>query len=214
MTATRVIIVDDHRLVRAGIASLLEGVPGIAVAGEAADGAQALELIAKCNPDVVLLDLAMPNGSGFDVLEHVQKSGRRLKIIVLSMHDSPEHVRRALKLGAAGYLLKDTLPDELVLAIETVGRGQSWLSPSISRTVIDGYLGRGEGKESGAELTERQITILKHIAEGHNTKEIAARLGLSSKTVETHRAQIMQKTGIREIAGLVRYAIRKGLIRP
>jgi DNA-binding NarL/FixJ family response regulator len=210
---TRIVVADDHRLVRAGIVSLLEGVSGIEVVGQASDGQSALKLIADLDPDVILLDLAMPNMSGFDVLAQIRKSGMRVKAVVLSMHDGAEHVHRALKLGAAGYLLKDVLPDELVLAIDAVKNGEPWLSSAISKTVISGYLERGRDDEHPFRLTERQNQVLRMIAEGHNTKQISNYLGLSVKTVETYRSQIMEKLDIHDVAGLVRYAIRRGIVR-
>jgi DNA-binding NarL/FixJ family response regulator len=211
---TRIVVVDDHRLVRAGIVSLLEGNSGIEVVGEASDGLSALALMAELDPDVLLLDLTLPGMSGFDVLAHIGESGIRAKAIVLSMHDGAEHVRRALKLGAAGYLLKDVLPDELVLAIDAVKKGNTWLSPAISKTVVDGYLGRGGNDEPLSRLTERQYQILRMIAEGRSTKQIGSELELSAKTVETHRSQIMEKLDIHDIASLVRYAVRQGVVYP
>jgi len=209
---TRIVVVDDHRLVRAGIVSLLDEVTEIEVVGEASDGPQALKLISDLDPDVVLLDLAMPGMSGFDVLGQLGKSGVGVKVIVLSMHDSAEHVHRALKLGAAGYLLKDVLPDELLRAIDAVNKGNVWLSPAISKTVIDGYLGRNGSGDLLTQLTDRQGQVLKMIAEGLSTKQIGACLNLSVKTVETYRAQIMEKLDIHDIASLVRYAIRQGIV--
>ena len=209
---TRIVVADDHRLVRAGIVALLEEVTGIEIVGEASDGAQALELIAGLDPDVLILDLAMPRMSGFDVLARMGECGGRVKVIVLSMHDGAEHVHRALKLGAAGYLLKDVLPDELVLAVDAVNKGDTWLSSAISKTVIDGYLGRSGNDGVASPLTERQGQVLKMIAEGHSTKQIGSNLNLSVKTVETYRSQIMEKLDIHDIAGLVRYAIRQGIV--
>jgi DNA-binding NarL/FixJ family response regulator len=208
---TRIVIVDDHRLIRAGIVSLLEGVSGVEVVGEASDGFSALKLISEVDPDIVLLDLTMPKMSGFDVLAQIENP-EHVKTIVLSMHDSAEHVHRALKLGAAGYLLKDVLPDELALAIDAVNKGNTWLSSAISKAVVDGYLGRGGNDDPLFRLTERQHQVLKMIAEGRSTKQIGSHLNLSVKTVETYRAQIMEKLNIHDIAGLVHYAIRRGIV--
>lgn len=209
---TRIVVADDHGLVRAGIVALLEEIPGIEIVGEASDGVQALELITGLDPDVLILDLAMPRMSGFEVLAQIGGAGGRAKTIVLSMHDGAEHVHRALKLGAAGYLLKDVLPDELALAVNAVNKGDMWLSSAISRTVVDGYLGRRGDDGAVSPLTERQSQVLKMIAEGHSTKQIGSNLNLSVKTVETYRSQIMEKLDIRDIAGLVRYAIRQGIV--
>ena len=207
---TRIVVADDHQLVRAGIASLLEDIPDVEVIGEASDGEQALTLVSELRPDVLFLDLAMPGMSGLDALAHISESCPEVSVIILSMHDSVEHVHRALKLGAAGYLIKDALPNELAFAIMAVKRGGRWLSSSISKTVIDGYLGHN-GKENTLILTGRQSQVLRMIAEGHSTKQISNELSLSIKTVETYRAQIMEKLDIHDIAGLVRYAIRQGI---
>ena len=209
---TRIVVVDDHRLVRAGIVALLEDIPEVQVVGQASDGIQALKTVAELKPDVLILDLAMPEMSGLEVLARIHESHPRVKVIILSMHDSAEHVHRALKQGASGYLLKDVLPDELVLAIDAITQGRTWLSSAISKTVIDGYLGRNGDEASLPQLTERQNQVLKMIAEGHSTKQISGHLNLSAKTIETYRAQIMEKLDIHDIAGLVRYAIRQGIV--
>ena len=209
---TRIVVVDDHRLVRAGIVALLEDIPEVQVVGQASDGIQALKTVAELKPDVLILDPAMPEMSGLEVLARIHESHPRVKVIILSMHDSAEHVHRALKQGASGYLLKDVLPDELVLAIDAITQGRTWLSSAISKTVIDGYLGRNGDEASLPQLTERQNQVLKMIAEGHSTKQISGHLNLSAKTIETYRAQIMEKLDIHDIAGLVRYAIRQGIV--
>ncbi len=208
----RVVVADDHRLVRAGIVALLEDIPDVEVIGEASDGAQALKIVCELNPDVLFLDLAMPGMSGLDALARIHESLPHVKVIILSMHDSAEHVHRALKEGAAGYLLKDVLPEELGHAIRAVIEGKAWLSSAISKTVIDGYLGRNGNDEFVPPLTERQSQVLKMIAEGLSTKQIGSQLNLSVKTIETYRAQIMDKLDIHDIAGLVRYAIRLGVV--
>ncbi|WP_153111849.1 response regulator [Propionivibrio limicola] len=210
--ATRIVVVDDHRLVRAGIVALLEDIPEVEIVGEASDGTQALKTVAELEPDLLILDLSMPEMSGFEVLERIHETHPRVKVIILSMHDSAEHVHRALKLGASGYLLKDVLPDELVLAIDAIKKGRTWLSSAISKTVIDGYLGRNGEEGALSPLTERQSQVLKMIAEGQSTKQISGHLNLSVKTIETYRAQIMEKLDIHDIAGLVRYAIRQGIV--
>lgn len=212
----RVILVDDHKLVRAGLRMLVDGMAGMTIVGEAGNGAEALALCATLMPDVVLLDIAMPVLNGLDALQQIQPQYPAVRVIILSMLASEEHVIRALCQGATGYLLKDSAPAELELAIRCVLNGETWLSPPISRQVVDGYLAsvsRVSSSESGDEpLSERQREVLRLLALGHSTKEIAFELDISSKTIETHRAQIMKKLGLQDIASLTRYAIRRGII--
>lgn len=210
---TRIVLIDDHRLVRAGIAALLRDLPGVTVIGEGASGAEAIELVSTLEPEVLFLDLVMPGMSGLDVLPRINESHPELKVIVLSMHASEEHVVRALQLGAVGYMLKDGAPTELAQALETVAKGEIWLSPSISRRVITDYLRRTTERDPPLDtLTQRQRQVLAGIAEGFGTREISAQLGLSIKTVETYRTQIMLRLDIHDVAGLVRYAIRHGVV--
>jgi DNA-binding NarL/FixJ family response regulator len=211
---TRVLLVDDHDLVRAGIRSLLEKMTGIEVVSEAGDGREALELIKKQLPDLVLLDIAIPGLNGLEALARVTKEFPAVKVIVLSMHANEEYVLRALRAGACGYLVKDAAVAELELAIRAVTLGEIHLSSRISRRVIASYLERlGNGPIRG-ELTPRQREIVQLIAEGKNTKDIAFLLKISVKTVEAHRAQLMARLGIQEVVGLVRYAMRTGLVPP
>lgn len=209
---TRVVVADDHLLVRAGITTLLEDIPDVDVVGEASNGADAVKRVAELSPDVLFLDLTMPGMSGFEVLAQINESHPGVRVVILSMHDTAEHVLRALKLGASGYMLKDVFPDELAQAIRAVNKGDTWLSSAISKTVVAGYLGRNAGEETVLpQLTTRQSQVLKMIAEGHSTKHISSDLSLSVKTIETYRAQIMEKLDIHDVAGLVRYAIRQGI---
>lgn len=216
MTPLRILLADDHVLVRAGIRSLLEKMPGVEVVGEADNGLEALASIAALQPDLLLADIAMQPLNGLEVAARVATEFRRVKVIILSMHKNEEYVMRAMRAGAAGYLLKDSATVELDLALKAVQRGETYLSPAISRTVIDGYVTRlsGAGQRAPDALTPRQREILVLVAEGRSTKEIAFVLKLSVKTVETHRAQIMERLGIRHLPGLVKYAIRAGLIPP
>ena len=214
MASLRVLLVDDHALVRAGMRSLLREIEGVEVVAEAADGAEALRLAAEQRPDVVLLDIAMKGMNGLDAAARLREQLPLAKVIVLSMHTSEEYVLLALRAGAAGYLIKDSATAELELALRAVVRGETYLSPAISRQVVDGYVQRVGAAAAPDPLTPRQREVLKRIAEGRSTKEIAYELKLSVKTVETHRAQIMERLGIRDVAGLVRYAMRAGLVPP
>jgi DNA-binding NarL/FixJ family response regulator len=209
----RLLLADDHSLVRAGIRSLLEKIPGIEVAGEASNGREALELIRNELPDLVLMDVAMKELGGLEALPRITKNFPNVKVIILSAHANEEYVIRALRHGAAGYLLKDAATIELELAINSVAQGKTYLSPAISRTVIDSYLERVGNLSSPIEqLTARQREILQLIAEGRNTKEIGGTLDISVKTVEAHRLQIMARLDIHDVPGLVRYAVRSGLV--
>jgi DNA-binding NarL/FixJ family response regulator len=209
----RILLADDHSLVRAGIRSLLEKIAGIEVAGEASNGREALEMIRTELPDLVLMDIAMRELGGLEALPRVAKNFPRVKVIILSAHANEEYVIRALRSGAAGYMLKDAATLELELAINSVAQGKTYLSPLISRTVIDSYLERVGSLSSPIEqLTARQREILQLIAEGKNTKEIAGMLDISIKTVEAHRLQLMARLDIHDVPGLVRYAIRSGLV--
>ncbi|HKI32153.1 MAG TPA: response regulator transcription factor [Gemmataceae bacterium] len=215
MAAIRVMLVDDHQLFRAGIRSLLQTVSDVEVVAEAGDGREALSLIAAHRPDVVLMDIMMPGLNGLDTTTRVIRSYPATRIIILSMNAGEDSVLQALRAGAAGYLVKTADPAELELAIRAVARGETFLSSAISQHVIAACLGRNEGDQTSLErLTPRQREILQLVAEGHTTKEIAGRLKLSTSTVETHRTQLMNALDIHDIAGLVRYAIRVGLISP
>ncbi|MGH8708691.1 MAG: response regulator [Burkholderiales bacterium] len=214
MAALRILLVDDHALVRAGIRSLLQDIADIEVVAEASDGAEALAAAEHERPDVVLMDIAMKGMNGLEAAAQLRERQPGVKIIILSMHTSEEYVLLALRAGAAAYLIKDSATSELELALKCVMRGDTYLSPAISRQVVDGYVQRVGAGASPDPLTPRQRDVLKRIAEGRSTKEIAFDLNLSVKTVETHRAQIMDRLGIRDVAGLVRYAMRTGLVPP
>ena len=213
MNLTRVLLADDHALVRAGIRALMEKIPSVEVVGEAGTGREALELVRSTLPSIVLMDIAMTELGGLEALPRITKDFPSVKVIILSAHANEEYVIRALREGASGYMLKDSATTELELAINSVTQGKIYLSPSISRTVIDDYLQRVSGAVSPLEqLTSRQREILQLIAEGKNAKEIAADLDISIKTVESHRLQLMDRLDIHDIPGLVRYAIRSGLV--
>lgn len=214
MSALRILLVDDHSLVRAGMRSLLRELPGVEVVAEAADGAEALAAAERERPDVVLMDIAMKGMNGLEAAARLRERLPEAKVVILSMHTSEEYVLLALRAGAAAYLIKDSATSELELALKSVMRGETYLSPAISRQVVDGYVQRVGAGAGPDPLTPRQRDVLKRVAEGRSTKEIAYDLNLSVKTVETHRAQIMERLGIRDVAGLVRYAMRTGLVPP
>lgn len=217
MKTFRILLADDHALVRAGIRELVQKLPGVEVIAEASNGRQALELVQSQSPDLVLLDIGMKELNGLEVAERITRDHPGVRALILSMHANEEYVLRALRAGACGYMLKDSAITELKLAIDSVLAGKTYLSPSISRSVIDSYLNRTAAparKNSLDLLTPRQREILQLIAEGNSTKEIAGSLNLSAKTVETHRAQLMERLDIYDVASLVRFAIREGLIQP
>lgn len=214
MAALRILLVDDHALVRAGMRSLLREIDGVEVVAEASDGAEAIAAAERERPDVVLMDIAMKGMNGLDAAARLRELRPEVKVIILSMHTSEEYVLLALRAGAAAYLIKDSATAELALALKSVMRGETYLSPAISRQVVEGYVQRVGAGTAADPLTPRQREVLKRVAEGRSTKEIAYELKLSVKTVETHRAQIMERLGIRDVAGLVRYAMRVGLVPP
>ena len=211
----RVLLADNHTLVRAGLRALLQNIEGIQVVAEAGDGREALHLIAVHQPDLVLMDIAMPEMNGLEATAHVVKEFPQVRVIILSMHANEEYVLQALRTGAMGYVLKDAGLSELELAVRASVRGETYLSPAVSKHVVADYVRRVSSEPSSLEqLTSRQREILQLIAEGRTTKEIADLLYVSVKTVETHRLQLMKRLNIHDIAGLVRYAIRMGLVLP
>ena len=210
---TRVLLADDHTLVRAGLRKLLESIAGFEVVGEADDGLALLALVEQLQPDLVMMDIGMPGLNGIDATARVMKDWPMTRVVILSMHQNEEYVRQALRHGAAAYLLKDAAPLELEQALQAVLRGDTYLSPAVSRGVLNDYVSRlRKDEQPGDTLTPRQREVLKLIAAGLSTKEIARSLDLSVKTVDTHRSQMMKQLDIHEVAGLVRYAMRVGLI--
>lgn len=213
MKTIRVLLADDHTLVLAGIRGLLTKLDGVEVVGEAANGHETLRLAEALRPNIVLLDIAMPGMNGLEVAQRLSELDPSIRVIILSMHASEEYVLRALRAGAAGYLLKDSAVAELELAIRAVVRGETYLSPPVSKRVVDEYVSRTGGTPDPLDsLTPRQREILQLVAEGHTSKDIAQRLGLSYRTVETHRNQMMKRLGVTDIAGLVRFAVRSGVV--
>ena len=215
MTSLRIVLADDHALVRAGVRALLAQLSGVEVVGEASTGHETLRLIEELDPDLGLVDISMPDLNGLEAAARATKQHPSTRIIILSMHADEEYVRQALASGAAGYLLKNASEGELELAVRAVARGDKWLSPGVSRSVIAAFARTPEAPTGPfAVLTPRQREVLQLISEGHATKEIARRLVLSVKTVETHRAQVMERLSIKTVPGLVRYAIRAGIVQP
>jgi DNA-binding NarL/FixJ family response regulator len=215
MKPNRIFLIDDHTLMRAGIRSLLTNSMDMKVVGEADTGRKALAGIRTHQPDVVLMDLAMPEMNGWETTARVTKEFPKIRVLILSMHANEEYVIKALRAGAAGYLLKDALPDELELAIRAVVKGQMYLSPAISSVVVNEVRKPQPHEVNSLEhLTPRQRETLQLIAEGNSTKQIAQILGLSVKTIEMHRTHLMQRLKIHNTANLVRCAIQLQLIIP
>ena len=206
----RVLLTDDHQLVRAGLRALLETFPGVKVLAECGDGQEALTLTDRLQPDVLLLDLSLPGLNGIEVARRVPKLSPSTRVLVLSMHTSAEHVAQALRAGVAGYLIKDAAVAELKVALEAVNQGRTYLSPAISQAVVEGFLRITDTAPEANPLqllTSRQREILQLIAEGHATRAIAERLGVSVKTVEAHRAKVMEKMAADSVAELVQRII-------
>jgi DNA-binding NarL/FixJ family response regulator len=209
----RVLLADDHTLVRAGLRKLLESIDGMEVVGECGDGLELLALAETLQPHLVLMDIAMPGLNGLEATARVVKQWPGIRVLILSMHQNEEYVRQALRHGAVAYLLKDAAPLELDLAIRAVLQGGTYLSPAVSKGVLSDYVQRLRGEDQAPDpLTPRQREVLQLIAEGHSSKEVARRLDLSVKTIETHRSQLMKQLGVHEVTGLVRYAMRLGLL--
>jgi two-component system response regulator NreC len=215
MNKIRVLLVEDHTIVRKGLRSLLDGEAGIEVIGEAEDGREAVEKVGQLLPDVVLMDITMPSLNGLEATRQIKKRFPEVKVVILTVHANEEYIFQILRAGASGYLVKQAAPTELLSAIQAAYRGESFLSPSISRKVIAEYIQQAEAtaeKDSYDQLTDREREVLQLIAEGHPNREIADLLHISVKTVETHRANLMDKLDVHSTAELTQYAIRKGVI--
>ncbi len=209
----RVLLSDDHTLVREGLRSLLTKIPNVSVVAETGNGQEALAFAKKLQPDIAILDISMPGLNGLELAERLRKEIPNIHVIILSMHAQEDFVRKALRVGAVGYILKNASPTELEDALKSALKGEYYLSNQISKHVIGEYIrGTLTHNDTKEELTSRQREILQLIAEGHSTKEIATLLQVSTKTVETHRLQLMERLHIHDIPGLVRYAIRIGLV--
>ncbi len=208
---TRVLLADDHALVRQGLKALLEK-QGCQVVCEASNGQETLRSVEKTQPDVAVVDISMPVLNGVDAARELKKSSPKTKVILLTEHDEDQYVTEALRAGVRGYVLKSQAADDLVYAIREVCRGSVYLSPNISRAVADAYVSKTS--TSADPLSGRERQVLQLVGEGKSTKDVAAQLGISVKTAESHRARLMKKLDIHETASLVRYAIRHGLIQP
>ena len=210
------LLVDDHSLIRAGVRALVLDIPGYAVVGEASDGSQLLEMVEQLAPDIVLLDISMKETGGLEALQRLKRVRPQSKVLILSMHTDPALIMQALESGAHGYLLKDTTATELEHALEALRNNERYLSPAIAHTVINQALTRTQKNPpevaDSHNLTARQLEILRLIVRGKSTREIANGLGLSIKTVEAHRSQIMKRLQIYDVAGLVLFAVREQII--
>jgi DNA-binding NarL/FixJ family response regulator len=211
----RILLADDHALVRAGIRALLQSLPGVEVVGETGNGLDALEWVRRDPPDAILLDITLPGLNGLDVAARIERLDVPTRVLMLSMHASPEYAARAFAAGALGYLNKDSAFDELAAALDAIDAGRRYLCRAIDADLVAEFARRaGQGDPEISMLTPRQRQILQLLTEGHGNRQIAERLSLSVKTVETHRAQMMQRLGIHDLPGLVRFAIRNGLLPP
>jgi DNA-binding NarL/FixJ family response regulator len=213
--SVRVVIAEDHALVRAGMRALLQKIDGIEVVLDVGDGWEAVKAVQKDPPDLVLMDIAMPGLNGLDATARIVRESPTTRVMLLSMYANEEYFRQALQVGASGYLLKGAELAELEIALKTVARGETYLTPAVAKYAIEVYRGKSEGSSGPlTKLTMRQREILQLIAEGQTTKDIAQRLSLSVKTVETHRSQLMERLDIHDVPGLVRFAMRVGLVQP
>jgi len=210
----RIVLADDHNLVRAGLKALLEELPDVQVVAQSSDGRDALAAIAQHHPDIAFLDISMPGLNGLDAAARIAVESPATRVVIISMHASERYVAQALAAGVAGYVLKNAFADELPVLLRSVMRGETYLSSSISKQLVEALRARtpAGGSPPVDPLTPRQREILQLLAEGRTTKEIAHLRGLSAKTVETHRLQIMERLDIHDLPGLVRYAIRTGLL--
>jgi DNA-binding NarL/FixJ family response regulator len=215
----RLLIADDHSIVRRGLRALLESQPGWEVCGEAVDAREAIEKAKQLRPDVVIMDISMPGLNGLEATRRIIRSAPQIQVLVLTVHDSPEIIDRALAAGARGYVLKSDADRDLVAAVEAVRQRKSFFTPTIGEMILEGYLKRQVGRKqkgglAGSRLTSREREIVQGLAEGRANKELAAVLGISVRTVESHRAKVMHKLGFRSFSQLVRYAIRNKIVGP
>ena len=209
----RILLVDDHKMMRDGLRALLEKHPGMEVAGEASSGFEALEMARKLTPDLIVMDVTMPDLNGIEATRKIMAELPRTKVVALSMNTDRRYITAMLEAGAVGYLIKNAASDELIQAVNTISRNHTYLSPAIAGVVVDSYVRRVYPAESasGAQLTPRERQVLQLLAEGKTSREMAVQLELAVPTVETHRRQIMRKLDIHSVAELTKYALREGL---
>ena len=211
----RILLADDHTILRAGLRMMLNAQPDFEVVGEAQDGRQAIQEAQRLQPDVILMDITMPDMNGIEATRQIKKSLPETKVLILTMHEHDEYVFQALRAGASGYMLKEAADTDLISALRVIQNGQFYLSPTAQSVMVGDYLQRvrtGEEKDSYSSLTEREREILKLVAEGYTNNKIAERLIISPKTVDTHRTHVMDKLNLHSRAELVKYAMRRGLL--
>ncbi len=217
VSTIKILIAEDHAIVREGIRMILDAEPDFDVVGEAKDGKQAVELVRSLSPDVVVMDISMPQMTGIEATQQIRRLCPRTHVLILTIHEEESYVFQLLQMGASGYVLKRAAATDLVEAVRAASRGEAFLYPSVARSVVADYLDRvrtGEGRDRYDGLTDREREILVLLAEGLTNAQIADRLYISVKTVQTHRAHIMEKLDLHDRSLLVRYAVRKGLIQP
>lgn len=214
MDQIRLLLADDHTILRAGLRSLLENEPDMRVVGEAEDGRAAVKLACELQPDIIIMDIAMPSLNGLEATRQVRQNCPSVKVLILTMYENEEYIRQALAFGAMGYLLKDATASELIHAVRAIHKGEAVLSPPVTRLVVENYLRWGDiQKDHSADgLSPREREILQLIAEGNTNKQIAEILSLSIKTIQTHRMNLMSKLGIHDRADLIKYAIQRKII--
>lgn len=215
MSKIRVLLVDDHQVVRLGLRALLEGEPDMEVVGEASNGLQAITLAQELNPTIIIMDISMPEMDGLEATRRIKAASQEIPVLILTVHAQERYLFPVLKAGAAGYVLKSTVDIELINAIRTVAQGGAFLYPSATRMLLEDYLTRhqlGQEQESYEQLSDREREVLRQIALGYSASEIAEKLSLSPKSVETYRTRIMQKLNLHSRADLVKYALAAGLL--
>lgn len=213
---TKVLLADDHAILRDGLRMVLEAQPGLTVVGEAEDGRQALEMVERLHPDVVVMDIAMPNMNGAEATRQITRRFPQTRVLILTMHENPQYLAQIVNAGAVGCVLKRSAGTELVTAVRAAARGESYFSPTLATMMLDVYRMQlaAKGEDELSMLTEREREVLQLIAEGKTNQEIAEQLVLSIKTVQTHRMHLMDKLGVHDRTELVKYAIRLGMISP